>query len=521
MPVPRTPNTAAKPGVNPWLIAVVVSMATFMEVLDTSIANVSLTHIAGSLGVSENESTWVLTSYLVANAIIIPISGWLSSVLGRKRFYMICVALFTLSSFFCGIAPSLGFLLLFRVLQGFGGGGLAPSEQAMLADTFPGAYFGMAFAVYGMAVIVAPALGPTIGGWITDNFSWRWIFFMNIPVGALSLLLTQRLVQDGPVAVETTRQYRRDGIRVDYIGFAFVVVAFGSLQVVMDKGQEDDWFGSPFICVCAVLAVIGLVGLVLWETLVEKSPIVDIPLLSNVNLSSSMVLQFVMGFILNSTTVLIPQFAQQVLGYDATNAGLLIMPGGLLLMLGFPIAGALTRFVQPKYLMAGGLAVLATSLYYMEGFNTGVTFEHLMWARLIQCAGLPFFFIPLNTIAYGNLPPGKSNSASSMMNLMRNLGGGIGISIASTLLVRRAQVHQVYLGAHVTQSNPALVNHLNSLGGFTPSNLASIYNLVAGQATMLSYLDVFRVLTVTCLVVLALVLCLRRVDLKKPAPLVH
>ncbi len=521
MPVPRTPNTAAKPGVNPWLIAIVVSMATFMEVLDTSIANVSLSHIAGSLGTSVNESTWVLTSYLVANAIIIPISGWLSSVMGRKRFYLICVTVFTVSSFFCGIAPSLGFLLLFRVLQGFGGGGLAPSEQAMLADTFPGSYFGMAFAVYGMAVIVAPALGPTIGGWITDNFSWRWIFFMNLPVGALSLLLTHRLVQDGPAAVETTKKHRRNGIRVDYIGFALVVVAFGGLQVVMDKGQEDDWFGSPFICAFTALAILGLIALIIWEVWIEKEPIVDLRLLANVGLSSSMVLQFVMGFILNSTTVLIPQFAQQILGYNATNAGMLIMPGGLLLMLGFPLAGAMTRVVQPKYLMAGGLAVLVISLYYMAGFDTEVTFKHLMWARMIQCAGLPFFFIPLNTIAYGNLPPGKSNSASSMMNLMRNLGGGIGISIASTLLVRRAQVHQVYLAGHVTASNPALAQHLSSIGGFSQKNIVSIYNLVATQATMLSYLDVFRILTVTCLVVLGLVLCLRRVNLSKPVTHVH
>jgi len=521
MPVPRTPNTAAKPGVNPWLIAVIVSMATFMEVLDTSIANVSLAHIAGSLGVSVNESTWVLTSYLVANAIIIPISGWLSSVLGRKRFYMICVALFTISSFFCGIAPSLGFLLLFRVLQGFGGGGLAPSEQAMLADTFPGSYFGMAFAVYGMAVIVAPALGPTIGGWITDNLSWRWIFFMNLPVGVLSLFLTHRFVQDGPKSVEALQQERKKGFRVDYIGFALVVLAFGGLQVVLDKGQEDDWFGSPFICIFAVLAVLGLAALIVWETCVEKSPIVDLPLLANANLSTSMFLQFVVGFVLNSTTVLIPQFAQQILGYNATNAGMLIMPGGLLLMIGFPLAGTLTRFIQPKYLMAGGLAVLVGAMMYMSGFNTDVTFGHLAWARLIQCAGLPFFFIPLNTIAYGNLPPGKSNSASAMMNLMRNLGGGIGISVASTLLTRRTQVHQAYLAAHLTRAQPALVQHMDSLGGFTQKNIVALYNTVVTQATMLSYLDIFKILTVACLIVMGLVLCLKRVDLHKPTPHVH
>ncbi|HWE02330.1 MAG TPA: DHA2 family efflux MFS transporter permease subunit, partial [Tepidisphaeraceae bacterium] len=239
MPIPRSPNSAAKPGINPWLVAVTISMATFMEVLDTSIANVSLPHIAGNLGAGREESTWVLTSYLVSNAIIIPISGWLSSIIGRKTFYMTCVAVFTVSSFLCGIAPSLGMLLFFRVLQGAGGGGLAPSEQAMLADTFPGKYFGQAFAIYGVAVVVAPAIGPALGGWITDNYSWRWIFFMNIPVGLLSLFLTYHMVQDPPSAVEATKRERAKGIRVDYTGFAFTALAFGSLQVVLDKGQED------------------------------------------------------------------------------------------------------------------------------------------------------------------------------------------------------------------------------------------------------------------------------------------
>jgi DHA2 family multidrug resistance protein len=255
MSFPRTPNSAARPGVNPWLVAVVISLATFMEVLDTSIANVSLGHIAGSLGASQSQATWVLTSYLAANAIIIPISGWLSNTLGRKRFYMICVALFTVSSFLCGIAPSLGILLVCRVLQGAGGGGLAPSEQSMLADTFPGKFFGMAFAIYGMAVVVAPAVGPTLGGWITDNFSWRWIFFMNLPVGLISLVLTQRLIQDPPVDPAAPRKR----VRIDAMGFAFVVLAFGALQVVLDKGQEADWFGSPYIVGFCVLAVASMV----------------------------------------------------------------------------------------------------------------------------------------------------------------------------------------------------------------------------------------------------------------------
>ena len=509
MSVPRTPNSAAKLGVNPWLVAVVVSMATFMEVLDTSIANVSLSHIAGSLGASQNQATWVLTSYLAANAIIIPISGWLSSTLGRKRFYMICVALFTVSSFLCGIAPSLGMLLLFRVLQGAGGGGLAPSEQSMLADTFPGKYFGMAFAVYGVAVVVAPAIGPALGGWITDNFSWRWIFFMNIPVGLVSLLLTQRLIQDPAPAPGAPPAKRR--IRVDHMGFAFVVLAFGSLQVVLDKGQEADWFGSGFIIAFAALAILGLVGLVLWETLVEKDPIVDIPLLANANLSTSMALQFVIGFILNSTTVLIPLFAQDLLGYNATQAGLLLMPGGLILMVMMPVAGQLIRHVQPKYLMASGLTLLTLSLVFMSGFTPQITFSHLAWARLLQCMGLPLFFIPLNTIAYGNLPPGKTNQASAMMNLMRNLGGSIGIAVAATLLVRRTQVNQAYLAASASRYHQPFARHMSALGGITHRNLLGFYQQVQVQAAMLSYLDVFRILTVICAIVIGVVVLLRRV----------
>jgi DHA2 family multidrug resistance protein len=486
-------------------------MATFMEVLDTSIANVSLRHIAGNLGAGQDESTWVLTSYLVANAIIIPISGWLSSVLGRKRFYMTCVALFTISSFLCGIAPSLGFLLLFRVMQGAGGGGLAPSEQSILADTFPPEYFGMAFAIWGVAVVVAPALGPTLGGWITDNFSWRWIFFINIPVGCLSMFLTYELLQDPPSVTEKVKQQRKDGIKVDYVGFALTVIGFGALQVVLDKGQEDDWFGSPFICAFAVLAFLGIVGMVLWETVVVDDPIVDIPLLANRNLSSSMVLQFVVGFILTSTTVLLPQFVQQLLGYNATNAGLILMPGGLVLMLMMPIAGRLVTMVTPKALMAFGLLMTAGSMFYLTGFNTQVSFDHVIWVRIIQCIGLPLFFIPLNTIAYGNLPPGKNNNASALMNLMRNLGGGIGISVASTLLVRRTQMHQERLSSTATHFYQPFVHFMQSTGGFTQKNITGFYSTLQNQATMLAYLDVFKIMGIGCLVVIVLILAMRRV----------
>jgi len=515
----RTAYTAAKPGVNPWLVAVVISLATFMEVMDTSIANVSLSHIAGNLGADENEATWVLTSYLVANAIIIPISGWLSLVLGRKRFYMSCLVLFTVSSFLCGLAPSLGVLLFFRVLQGAGGGGLSPSVQAMLADTFPPASLGMAFAVYGTAVVVAPAIGPALGGWITDNYSWRWIFFLNVPVGVLSYFLTQWLVQDAPAAVEATKRERTKGIRVDYTGFAFTAVAFGFLQVMLDKGQEDDWFGSNFICVAASLTVIGFVGMIVWETLVTKDPVVDIPIMANVNLSASMVLMFVMGVILNSTTLLIPQFAQQLLGYNATKAGLVLMPGGLALLVMMTVTGQLVRYVQPKYLMAAGLAIQAASLYYLSRFDTQISFGTLAMVRVIQGFGLPLFFVPLNIIAYQNLPAGKTDNASAMINLMRNLGGGIGISMVTTLLTRRGQTHQAYLAGAATHFYQPFVHHMNAVGGFTQKAILGFYKTVQDQTAMLSYLDVSRILMYLCLTIVVLVLFLRRVKLdRKPVP---
>jgi DHA2 family multidrug resistance protein len=521
MAMMRTAHSAAKPGVSPYVVALVVSMATFMEVLDTSIANVSLRHIAGNLGAGQDEGAWVLTSYLVANAIIIPITGWMSSAFGRKRFYMTCVALFTISSLMCGLAPSLGMLLFFRVLQGAGGGGLAPSEQSILADTFPPEKFGIAFAIWGVAVVVAPAIGPTLGGWITDNFSWRWIFFINVPVGVLSLFLTYNVVQDSPGHVETRRNRQKSGFKVDYMGFVWTVIGFGALQIVLDKGQEDDWFGSPFICVLSVIAVITLVLLVIWETMIVDDPMVDIPLLTNPNLSSSMVLQFVVGFILTATTVLLPQMVQSLLGYNATNAGLILMPGGLLLIVMMPIAGTLVTKIKPQFLMAFGLMMTAGSMFYLTGFDAQVSFGHMVGVRIIQCCGLPLFFLPLNTIAYGNLPPGKNNNASAMMALMRNLGGSIGISVAFTLLTRRTQLHQERLSATATHFYQPFVQMMNSRGGFTPNNILRFYSAVGQQANMLAYLDVYKIMGIGCLVVIVLILAMRPVKRKPGAVMAH
>jgi DHA2 family multidrug resistance protein len=523
------PLAKPRPTVNPRLVAITVSMATFMEVMDTSIANVSLRHIAGNLGASQSESAWVLTSYLVSNAIILPISGWLASVFGRKRFYMTCVALFTFASLLCGFAPSLKWLLFFRILQGIGGGGLAPSEQSILADTFEPAQRGMAFALYGMAIVFAPAIGPTLGGFITDNYNWRWIFFINIPVGILSLILSYRLVHDSEGAKKEHDAAWRGGLRLDYLGFGLVALGLGSLQVVLDKGQEDDWLGSHFIAIFAMLAVVGIIGAIVWEVWFAEKPVVDIALMKSGNLAGTMVLMFIIGFILNATTVLIPQFVQDMLGYSAQQAGMILMPGGFLLMMIFPIAGKLVSIVQPKWLMMAGLFITAGAVWHMSGFNADVTFHQVAMARVYQVIGLPLFFVPLNTLAYSNLPPGKNNNASALMNLMRNLGGSVGIALAVTMLERGTQTNLNYLSAHLTSFDAAFTDRVSAMvamfmgQGYSYSDamnhaLAAIFQTVQRQATMLAYLQVFRWMSVGCLVVMAVVLTLRKVDLKHKAP---
>jgi len=511
-----------RPAVNPWLIAVVVSMATFMEVLDTSIANVSLQHIAGSMAASLNESTWVLTSYLVSNAIILPISGWLSSVMGRKRFYMTCVFLFTASSLLCGLAPSLGWLIFFRVLQGMGGGGLAPSEQAILADTFSPRQRGQAFAVYGIAIVVAPAIGPTLGGWITDNYNWRWIFFINVPVGLLSLILVYNLLHESAEAIAEHRHALRRGIKVDYLGFALVAIGLGSLQVVLDKGQEDDWLSSNFICVFALLAVIGIVGVCVWEFM-TTDPIVDLPLLKNFNFAFTNIVMFAVGFILFGTTQLLPQYTQSLLGYTATQAGLVISPGGFAVMAMMPLVGYLVSHYQPKWLIAFGMLIEGCALFFMTNFDTQVSFGTLAMARVFQAAGLAFLFVPITTAAYVGLPKGKSNNASALINLARNLGGSFGVSLSNTMLTRRSQFHQSRLVSSATFTNAAYNNALRNITrnlisqGASPvvaarRAVAQFYEVVQQQATMLSYLDVFKMLGVLSFLMIGLVVFLKRLS---------
>lgn len=498
--------SAAVPGVNPWLVALTVSMATFMEVLDTSIANVALPHIAGNLSASVDESTWILTGYLVSNAIVLPLSGWMSNLIGRKRFYMTCVALFGISSWLCGMAPNLGMLIFFRVLQGMGGGGLQPSEQAILADTFTPAKRGMAFAMYGMAVVAAPAIGPTLGGYITDHYNWRWVFFINVPIVVLSLFMTSQFVKDPEFLEEERKRRRAKGFRIDYIGLGLVAVGLGFLQVVLDKGQEEDWFGSNFILLCSVASAVGIVGAIAWE-LRHPDPIVDLKLLGERNFAVANLLMYVLGFVLLGSTVLIPLFCQVMLGYTAEQAGLVISPGGVAIMLCMPFVGFLIQHVDPRKMIAFGLAVSASGLWLMGHFDLNVDFSTVMWARVAQAMGLAFLFVPINTVAYAFLPKEKNNNASGLINMARNVGGSIGISVATTMLARRAQVHQTYLSANVTASRPAARAALNgaihamtsqgvNIVHATEQARAMLANQMLRQAQMLAYLDVFHMMIV-------------------------
>ncbi len=509
----RTPDG----NINPWVIAVTVTLATFMEVLDTSIANVALPHISGNLSAGADESTWVLTSYLVSNAIVLPLSGWLSSLIGRKRFYMSCVALFTVSSFLCGLAPSLGVLVLFRILQGVGGGGLQPSEQAILNDTFPLEKRGMAFAVYGLAVVVAPTIGPWLGGWITDNFSWRWIFYINVPVGVLSLLLTSVLVSDPPYM---KRASVKRGFRIDYIGIGLIGLGLGSMQIILDKGQREDWLSSNFIVCFFVLMLIGIVAGIWWE-LRQKEPVVDLRMLKDRNFAVSTVAMFFLGFVLYASTVLIPQFLQELLGYTAQLAGMALSPGGAVIMCMMPVVGFLVSRVDTRILITFGCIVSASALFVMAGWDLGLDYGHAVRARMLQSFGLAFLFIPINVAAFAYVPREKTNMGTGIINLARNIGASVGIATVTTLLERRTQVHQARLMEHVNRFSAAYHNMLNGTqtrlvsagSGLAQASAQAhgmIYNTVQRQAAMLAFIDNFKMLGVVFFAVIPALLLMRK-----------
>jgi MFS transporter, DHA2 family, multidrug resistance protein len=505
-------------GRNPWVIALVVTMATFMEVLDTSIANVSLPHIAGNLSVSQDESTWVLTSYLVSNAVVLPISGWLSTRIGRKRFYMSCVALFTVSSFLCGIAPTLGSLIFFRILQGIGGGGLGPSEQAILADTFPPAKRGMAMAVYGMAVVLAPAIGPTLGGFITDNFSWRWVFFINIPVGIASLILSNRVVSDPPHLKWAHEHASRS---VDWWGLGLIATGLGCLEYVLDKGQEADWFHSSAIVGFSVVSAVSLVAFVFWE-LQHDNPIVDLKMFKRRSFAVANGLMLTLGVALFGSTVLLPQYLQVLMGYTAQQAGMALSPGGFAVILLLPLIGRLVSKVDVRGLITIGFLSLSLSLLYMaHKVNLQMDFKTAVTLRTIQMAGLAFLFVPIQTVSYSGVEPQKFNQVSGIMNLSRNMGGDIGIAFVTTLITRRSQTHQANLAAHTTNYNPAYTAKLaamtrvfESAGAATidaaKQATAAMYRQLALQAAQLAYLDALIALSVATALMVPLVWLAKR-----------
>src|SRR5580704_3522546 len=467
LPAPsRAVEKPWRPRINPWIVAMTVTLATFMEVLDSSIANVALPHIAGGLGATQDEATWVLTAYLVANAIILPAGAYMTTFIGRKKFYMICVALFGISSALCGFAPSLPILIFCRVLQGVGGGGLAPSEQAILADTFPPEKRGQAFAMYGLAVVCAPAIGPTLGGYITDNFDWRWIFFLNVPICILSLFLTSRIVEDPPYVKKQVAISQKGGIKLDFLGFGLLALTFGSLEFVLDKGQEDDWFSSHLITFFAVVMVVAFVTMIWWELRqlrIGHRPILNLTLFKRRNFAISFLLMFVLGFSLYGTTILIPQLVQTLLGYTAELAGLVLSPAGLMMMCMMPVVGMLVGRVDARKLIGYGFFMLTLSLITMHTLNLGVSYGYLVFVRCFQASGLAFLFIPINTISYIGVKQSENNDVSGLTNLARNIGGSCGTAFLATMLTRRTAAHESSMTRNLTTGNPAFMNQVAKL----------------------------------------------------------
>ncbi|HUL35872.1 MAG TPA: DHA2 family efflux MFS transporter permease subunit [Candidatus Eisenbacteria bacterium] len=517
------------PAINPWWIAGTVMLATFMEVLDTSIANVALPHIAGSLSAGIDESTWVLTSYLVSNAIVLPLTGWFSRLFGRKRFYMSCVAIFMISSLLCGLAPSLPLLVFFRVLQGAGGGGLQPVSQAILVESFPREKQGMAMAIYGMGVVVAPIIGPTLGGWITDSYSWRWIFFINIPVGILSLFFTSSLIHDPEHLVQLRKGAR---VKIDYIGLAMLSLGLGFLQVVLDKGQRDDWFGSHFIVWATTVAVAGIVGTIVWE-LRQKDPIIELHLFKDRNYAMATFTMFALGVVLYGSTVLLPVMLQTLAGYTAELSGLVLSPGAIVTLITLPFVGRLLGKYEARWLVIFGLAILSFGMWSLSKLNLYASFWTFVWVWIISRGGLGFLFVPINVAAFSFVPKERMNSATGLINLARNIGGGVGISLVTTMQARLAQVHQAYL---VKDYSPYDRKYQAALHGLAATLQAQgvnatdaltrakglLYYELQRQASMLAFVDVFRFMAFLCLAMMPLMFLMKKSSTSpSSSPLAH
>ena len=519
-----------RPKVNPWVIAATVALAAFMEVLDTSIAKVALPYIAGGLAASQDQSEWVLTTYLVANAVVLPMGGWAASVVGRKNFFMGCLCIFICSSFLCGIAPSLSLLLVFRVFQGAGGGGLQPMAQAIMADSFEPRKRGLAFALYGIVAVLAPSIGPTIGGWITDNYSWHWIFYINIPVGILALFLVQRFVEDPPYLKHDWSNFKR----VDYIGIILLALSMGSLEIFLDKGEERNWFNSHFVVFFMVTFAISFTALIWWEW-TRKEPLMELRLYKFKNFAVCSFLMLVTGGILNASTVLQPQFLQQQLGYTATIAGMSLSLGGLVLLVVMPLAGqAVSRF-PARNIIAFGFTLFACGFTYSAlHVNLGLSFGFASWLRVVQIMAIPFVFISVTTAAYFGLPPEKNNQVSGLINFARNIGGSILISLSNAFVTESGQFHQATLGQHLNPSSPnyqrvlqQYTSAFKSIGGAANAQIMAqtqIYNQLRAQTVTLAYVDVYYVLAAASIIMVFLSFTLAKNDPKgggAPAGAVH
>jgi DHA2 family multidrug resistance protein len=506
-------NDPVSKDINPWLIAVAVMSSTFMEVLDTTVVNVSLPHIAGNLSASTDEATWTLTSYLVANAIILPMTGWLASTFGRKRLLMLSVTGFTTASFFCGLAPSLPFLIFFRIIQGACGGGLQPLSQAILLESFPPEKRGQAMAFWALGIVVAPMLGPVAGGWLTDNYSWRWVFYINVPIGVLAILLTQAFIFDPPYL-------RKESKGIDYWGIGLLVLGIGSLQIMLDKGQEEDWFSSHFIVTLAVLSGIGLTGLIIRELKAEH-PIIDLSVFRYRSYAIGTFLMTAIGFVLYGSTVLLPLLMQELLGYTATHAGITNLPRGLASFMFMPLIGYLTGKVDSRRLLAAGFLATAFAMYRISLFSLGVASWNFWLPLTLQGAGLGLIFVPLTTVTNDPVPRERMGNATSIFNLMRNIGASIGISMVETMQVRKAQMHVNILGKYVNPANPRARQTLDGLRGLFMSRgkdaatanrqaYGAVWGMVQQQAAMLAYNDVFRFLALMFLVMFPLIFLMRK-----------
>jgi DHA2 family multidrug resistance protein len=508
-------NNQSSPAVNKWLVTIAVMAGTFMEIIDTTVVNVALPHMSGSLSAGVDEATWVLTSYLVSNAIVLPITGWLSALFGRKRFLMICLAVFTGTSMLCGSAPNLESLIVFRILQGLGGGALQPISQAILLETFPVRERGMAMAIWGIGVVIAPIVGPVLGGWITDNLTWRWVFYINLPVGLLSLIMTWFFIFDP----EYVRKQRAGTI--DYIGLGLLCVGLGALQIVLDKGEREDWFSSAFILRLSIVAVAALILLIYWE-LKHRHPVVDLKLFKERNYAAGVTIMFFFGFVLYGSIVLLPLFLQTLMGYDATWAGWALAYGGIGSLMIMPIVGRLTVVIDSRWLIGAGLLINALAVYLMSQYNTQISFFYAFFPRFIQGFGLGTTFVSLTTLTMSRVSQEKMGNATGIFNLMRNLGGSFGIATATTLLSRRAQFHQTRLVENLTPFSLPFQDWQHRMSNIFPQlgphwqwwegreALAGLYGEMQRQAQMLAFCDDYWFFTLLFIALLPLVLLMRR-----------